>query len=142
MGQFRFEKKFVNFDINGHHRKVEHNDELLLKWSNASKEYQDMADQIDANEEGDTEELLDKFKAFFQENIYDAIFGRGAYDKDFDGLEIGVYDMMELYIYLATEIQAVENSRFTQYSGGSLADLNDYRKNRPKTQPAKKKRKR
>jgi hypothetical protein len=51
--------------------------------------------------------------------------------------------MMELYIYLATEIQAVENSRFTQYSGdGSLSDLNDYRKNRPKTQPSKKKRKR
>jgi hypothetical protein len=143
MSQFRFKKNYVSFDINGHHHRIEHDDDLLMKWTKMSNDYQQMADQIEADPEGNVEEQIKLFKDFFKNEIYDGLFGRGTYDEDFDGLRLGAYDLMELFVYMATEIQTVENERFARVSGGSTIDnLSDYRQsNRPKTTPAKKRRK-
>jgi hypothetical protein len=144
MGQFRFKKIYVNFDINGHHHRLEHDDDLLMKWSKMSNDYQQMAEQIEADPDGNSEDQIKLFKDFFKNEFYDGLFGRGAYDEDFDGLRLSAYDLMELFVYMATEIQAVESSRFAQWSGGNapVSNIDDYkRSNRPKSTPAKKRRK-
>jgi hypothetical protein len=143
MSQFRFKKNYVNFDINGKHHRIEHDDDLLMKWSKMSNDYQQMADQIEADPDGSTEDQIKLFKDFFKNDIYDGLFGRGAYDEDFDGLRLSAYDLMELFVYMATEIQTVENERFARVTGGVTIDsIEDYkRSNRPKTTPAKKRRK-
>ena len=69
MGQFRFKKIYVNFDINGHHHRLEHDDDLLMKWSKMSNDYQQMAEQIEADPDGNPEDQIKLFKDFFKNEL-------------------------------------------------------------------------
>lgn len=131
MGQFRFEKRFITFDINGHKHKIEQNDAFAIKWDKIIQEVSKLdADKLSGK---DTQQEIIKFKRFFRSKIYDALFGEGAYDEDFADVQLSVFDIRDLFIYISGEIQSTQNSRTS-----NVLDLTKQPK-KPKTKPAKQK---
>ncbi len=125
MGQFRFTKKFITFDINGHIHKLEQNDDFLIIWSEIAKDMEKFPETIqDLSPRGQ----IEKHKQFFRSHVYDRLFGGGAYDEDFSDVALSSEDLNELLFYLSTEVNNALGTRYEKYQNQGK---------KPKTKPAK-----
>lgn len=119
--KFRFQKHYIEFDINGHTRRVEDNDELMIIGDEIAKRAMELDDKFDDG--SDIHEVLKAYHTFFKFDFYEKLFGAGSFDEDFDEQPPFAFEQ-EIIAGVLAEIQASQNKRIADATGVSEKDLN------------------
>jgi hypothetical protein len=121
--KFRFEKRFIEFEINGHKRRVEENDELMIFGDEAGRKAQELAEKYD---NADVREVIKQFHKFFKFDFYDKLFGAGAYEEDFEEQPPFQYEQ-EIILGILAEIKRTQNARISRAAGVDQSQLDQVR---------------
>lgn len=121
--KFRFERHFIEFEINGHKRRVEENDELMIFGDEAGRKAQELSEKYD---NADIREVIKQFHKFFKFDFYDKLFGAGAYEEDFEEQPPFQYEQ-EIILGILAEIKRTQNARISRAAGVDQSQLDQVR---------------
>ncbi|GEM_PF-3093218 len=121
--KFRFEKRFIEFEINGHKRRIEDNNELIIFGEESGKK----ALALDKKcADAGMAEVIKEFHTFFKCDFYDKLFGAGAYEEDFEEQPPFQYEQ-EIILGILAEIKRSQNAHISYAAGIDQDQLNQAR---------------
>lgn len=110
MGKFRFQRKYIELEIEDRKYKIEHNQEILAKKDEALKKVNAFKEKLDTQTDLPDSEVLAETQDFFRETI-DLFLGEGEFDKIIEGRKYDMFEALELTVFVLNEIGAYDKRR-------------------------------
>ena len=109
MRTFEFKKSYEEIKINDEVYKLSYNDENLLKYQKAFRQFQldaaDMQSKIDQIKTADQEtEYYEQTKEMVKKTI-DLMLGEGSFDKIYEQSDRSIFNMVDLLVYLGEIVE-------------------------------------